>query len=620
LTGLRWKPTEGAVRSPARALPVIGRYDTVVVGGGTGGAAAGIGASRAGARTLVIEHLHGLGGVGTLGRIAIYYNGNKAGFNAEVEREITALADETFEPRSIHKNIPFDIETKMEWLRKEINKAGGEVWYLTLGVGSVVQDKRFTGVIVATPEGRGVILANTVIDSTGNSVIPHCAGLKTQMIDNEHISVQGTGLPPWHPGDNMMNSDWTFGHDDDVLDIWRMHVVAKQKFKNDYDLGQLIDSRVRRRIYGDVYITPMDILNKRVFPDVITVAKSDFDNHGFSRHDMFMVYRQEREYMYGNIPYRALLPKGYDGILVTGLGISGDGDAMPVIRMQRDIENHSYAAGYASAMAARDQSTVRKIDIKELQRHLVEIGTIPEKFLGAKDSFPLSKRTIREAVKSLGKDYSGIEKILTQVDAAIPMLQEAYKASNDPEVKLRYAHVLGLFYDATGVDDLMTAAREAKWDKGWKFKGCGNFGPTTSPLDNLIIALGRTGDERALPILIEKSKQLKTNHALSHFRALSVAFETLKKPEASKALAGLLKLPKTQGNAYLEINDVKKMTPKSNYDCTSREVSLRELIVARALYRCGDYQGMGKKTLEAYSNDFRGHYAIHARAILKEQN
>ena len=618
LTGLRWKPSQGSVRSPARALPVIGRYDTVVVGGGTGGAAAGIGAARAGARTLVIEHLHGLGGVGTLGRISIYYNGNKAGFNAEVEKEITAIADEKFKPRGIHKNISFDIETKMEWLRNEINKAGGEVWYLTLGVGSVVQDKRFTGVVVATPEGRGVILANTVIDSTGNSVIPHCAGLKTQMIDHEHLSVQGTGLPPWHPGENMMNSDWTFGHDDDVLDIWRMHVVAKKKFKRDYDLGQLVDTRVRRRIYGDVYITPMDILNRRVFPDVITVAKSDFDNHGFSRHDMFMIYRQEREYMYGNIPYRALLPKGYDGILVTGLGISGDGDAMPVIRMQRDVENHSYAAGYASALAARDQTTVRNVDIKELQRHLVDIGTIPEKFIDAKDSFPLSKRIIGEAVKSLGQDYSGIEKILTQVDLAIPMMQTAYKVSTDPAVKLRYAHVLGILYDATGVEALLEAVGKAKWDKGWKFRGCGNFGPTTSPLDNLIIALGRTGDERALPILIEKAGQLNTEHALSHFRAVSLAFETLKKPDAAKALARLLKLPNSQGNAYLEINKVKKMTPNSQYDCTTREVSLREVIVARALYRCGDYQGIGKRTLETYSNDFRGHYAIHARAVLKE--
>ncbi len=615
LTGLRWKPSEGAVRSPARALPVLARYDTVVVGGGTGGAPAGIGAARAGARTLVIEHLHGLGGVGTLGRIAIYYHGNKAGFTAEVEREITALSDVKFPPR---KNTMFDIETKMEWLRKEINKAGGEIWYLALGVGSVVEDKRFTGVVVATPDGRGVILANTVIDSTGNSVIPHCAGLETQMTDHEHISVQGTGLPPWHPGENTMNSDWTFSHDDDVMDMWRIHVVAKQKFKSQYDLGQLIDSRVRRRIIGDVLITPMDILNQRVFPDVITVASSDFDNHGFSSHDLFMVHRQERQELKGNIPYRALLPRGYDGILVTGLGISGHGDAMPVIRMQRDIENHSYAAGYASAMAAKDMSTVRNIDIKELQRHLVDIGTIPEKFIGAKDSYPLGPEVIQVAVERLGRDYSGIAQLLTQPDVAIPLMREAYAASDQEDVKLRYAHVLGLLYDSTGAESLLRAVGSRKWDKGWKFRGLGNYGPTTSPLDNLIIALGRTGDERAIPVLIEKAGQLGAKSELSHFRAIAVAFENLRHPDAAETLAKLLKLPGTKGNAYLEINEVRQRTPVSNGDCTTREVSLRELILARALYRCGDYEGIAKKTLEAYSNDLRGHYAIHARAVLAE--
>ena len=51
----------------------------------------------------------------------------------------------------------------------------------------------------------------------------------------------------------------------------------------------------------------------------------------------------------------------------------------------------------------------------------------------------------------------------------------------------------------------------------------------------------------------------------------------------------------------------------------SSTTSLRELILARALYRCGDHNGLGKKTLGAYSNDFRGHYATHARAILGER-
>jgi len=618
LTGLRWKPSEGAVRSPARALPVLGSYDTVVVGGGTGGAAAGIASSRAGARTLVIEYLHGLGGVGTLGRIATYYHGNKAGFSAEIEDKIKELSDAEFTGNKANQR--YDIETKMELLRNEIHKAGGDIWFMSLGVGSVVKDKRFTGVVVATPEGRGVILANTVIDSTGNSVIPHCAGLKTQMIGNKHISVQGAGLPRWLPGENFENSDWTFVHDDDALDVWRTHVVANKKFRKDYDAGQLLDTRVRRRIYGDVFVTPMDILNQRVFPDVITVAQSDFDNHGFSSHHLFMVYRQDRRLLYGNVPFRALLPTGYDGILVTGLGISAHGDAMPVIRMQRDIENHSYAAGRASAMAAMNGTTVRNIDVTELQRHLVEIGTIPEKFIGAKDSYPLSRETIESAVKTLGQDYSGITQILTQPETAIPLMQTAYQQATDESVKLRYAHVLGLLYDDTGAETLIKAVAKArKWDKGWKFKGCGNFGPTTSPLDNLIIALGRTKDKRALPVLIKKAKQLKDKSELSHFRSIAIAFENIGDKRAVPALARIMKLKTTQGNAYVTIDEALKKTPDNNYDCTTREVSLRELIVARALYRCGDHKGIGKKTLKEYSNDLRGYYAIHARAVLAEK-
>ncbi len=615
LEGLRWRPSEGAVRSPARALPVLARYDTVVVGGGTGGAAAGIGAARGGARTLVIEHLHGLGGVGTLGRIAVYYHGNKAGFNLEVEKGIADMTgSEEFRDRF------FDIETKTEWLRKELVKAGGDVWFLSLGVGSVVQDKRFAGVVVATPFGRGIVLANTVIDSTGNSVIPHCAGLETQMIDSEHISVQGTGLPPWNPGENVQNSDWTFVHDDDVMDMWRIFVVAKKKYKDHYDVGQLIDTRVRRRILGDIMITPMDIINQRVYPDVITVSQSDFDNHGFSSHDLFMVYRQDRRELYGNIPYRALLPKGYDGILVTGLGISAHGDAMPVIRMQRDVENHSYAAGRASAMAAKEGTTVRNIDVKKLQRHLVDIGTIPEEFIGAEDSYPLSPERIQTAVASIGRDYTGIAQVLTQTDTAIPLMREAYEEAVDEAVKLRYAHVLGLLWDDTGAESLIKAVSEAKWDKGWKFKGGGNYGPTTSPLDNLIIALGRTGDQRVIPVLLEKTRHLPPESEFSHYRAIAKAFESLRDPRAAEPLAKLLQQPGTGGHAYLEIHDVIGRTPMHLSDNSTRDSSLRELILARALYRCGDHNGLGKKTMEAYSNDFRGHYATHARAVLAERN
>jgi hypothetical protein len=42
-------------------------------------------------------------------------------------------------------------------------------------------------------------------------------------------------------------------------------------------------------------------------------------------------------------------------------------------------------------------------------------------------------------------------------------------------------------------------------------------------------------------------------------------------------------------------------------------------MLARALYRCGDDQGLGRKILQQYAQDLRGHYARHALAILNEK-
>jgi flavin-dependent dehydrogenase len=601
-----------SVKSPARSIPVIGRYDTVIVGGGTGGGPAGIGAARGGARTLIIEYLYGLGGVGTIGRISKYYHGNRVGFTAEIDKGVADMS----EGRSTRNG--WIIENKMEWMRSEFDKAGGDVWYLCLGAGSVVKGETFTGVVVATPHGRGVVLANTVIDSTGNAVIPACAGLKTQEIDSEHISVQGTGLPENTPGESYANSDWTFVDDDDVLDMWRIHVVGKHKFANAFDLGQLIDTRARRRIIGDHIVSPMDIINKRTYTDTITIAKSNFDNHGFSSHSLFMVTPPDKKGLTGKMPYRSMLPKGYDGILVTGLGMSAHGDAMPVMRMQADVQNQGYAAGKASAMAAEEGSTVRKVDIKKLQAHLVEMKIIPEAVMHEKDAVKIGPEKMKTVVQGIGKDYNGIAMLLTDPDGAKPALREAYKKTADAAEKLRYAHVLGMLHDDAGVDSLIKGVDATKWDKGWNFRGMGQFGATTSQVDNLVIALGRTKDKRALAAVTRKAEQLTEKSEFSHYRAVAIAFETIGDKSGAAVLAKLLELPGVSGHAFLEINDVIKRTPINRNDNSTRNNSLRELIVARALYRCGDHNGVGKKILRQYTQDYRGHYSRHAKAILSE--
>jgi len=47
-----------------------------------------------------------------------------------------------------------------------------------------------------------------------------------------------------------------------------------------------------------------------------------------------------------------------------------------------------------------------------------------------------------------------------------------------------------------------------------------------------------------------------------------------------------------------------------------RTYALREITLARALYRCGDFNDIGKKILENYKKDMRGLFAQHAVFIL----
>ena len=123
-----------------------------------------------------------------------------------------------------------------------------------------------------------------------------------------------------------------------------------------------------------------------------------------------------------------------------------------------------------------------------------------------------------------------------------------------------------------------------------------------------------------MDVLIEKAQQLTPSSDFSHFRALAIAFESIRDPRAAKPLARLLRMPGFGGHAFREIQDVIQRTPGGLGDDSTRNVSLRELILARALYRCGDHEGLGMNTLEAYSDDYRGHYATHARAILAERD
>jgi hypothetical protein len=128
-----------------------------------------------------------------------------------------------------------------------------------------------------------------------------------------------------------------------------------------------------------------------------------------------------------------------------------------------------------------------------------------------------------------------------------------------------------------------------------------------------------------VPAIVEKLRLLTAADEFSHHRAVALALESLADPAAARPLAELLAKPQMAGyvHAPLEAALARQAaeTPHGVWDAgyqasqCSRE-SLRELMLARALYRCGDYEGLGAKTLCGYVEDLRGHFARHAQAVL----
>jgi hypothetical protein len=591
-------------------VPVLGEYDVVVVGGGTGGAPAGIAAGRQGARTLLIEYLHGLGGVGTMGYIATYYHGNRVGFSTEVDKGVAAYEEKAREGS-------WNPEHKSEWFRNALRKAGVDVWYGVLGQGVVMDGHRVIGIVVLTSRGRGVVLAKTVIDSTGNADVAAAAGGICRYTDDTDVAVQGTGLPPRELGQKYVNTDYTFVDDTDIFDIWRVLVTARAKFRDAYDLGQLVDSRERRQIMGDFFFSPMDMVLQRTFPDTVVIARSNFDTHGYIIHPLFMIRPPHRDDIEVRVPWRCLLPRGLDGVIVTGLGVSAHRDALPCIRMQPDVQNQGYAAGVAAAMIAKKGCATRELDVRQLQKHLVAIGNLPESILRETDSFPLPQERVAEAVRRLVKDYDGLEIVLAQFDTAQPLLRQALAAAPERD-RLIYAHILGMMGDGAGAQVLADAVNARQWDEGWRYTGMGQFGACMSPLDSLLIALGRTRSPVGLKPILEKAGQLKANSEFSHFRAIAMALEAVADKSAAPPLAELLRKPGLGGHAVTTIDAALEANPSSRTDTTTRNQALKELYLARALYRCGDYEDLGAKTLREYSRDLHGHYARHAKAVLQK--
>ena len=598
---------DGDVRMRKAELPVLANCDVCVVGAGTAGAPAAIAAARAGARTCAVEYQCGLGGLGTLGMIGYYWYGTVCGFTAEVEQGISKVG-------ALVPGVG-----KREWWRRSAVGVGVDVRLGSMAYDVVLAGRRVVGVAVATPAGAGVVRANVVVDATGSADLAAAAGEETEFIGTGEVTVQGAGLSPRVPGFTYVNSDFGYVNDNDAEDVSLFAWRARRGANGEWDISQVTGTRERRRLKGPFSIQPEDVLNERTFPDTIATGTTDFDTHGPTIADVcFLSPATDKQVFRLNIPYRAFLPSKTDGLLVTGLAASAHRDAQPVLRMQADLQNEGYAAGRAAAMAVSAGVSPCAIDVKELQRHLIGVGSIPREVLGWKDPFPLSETDWQTAIADVGDGFKGVPLVLSDRIRARRDLQSAFRAEKNPLRRLCFAQVLGMLGDDAGAgilaENLMRADDEFIFPVPEEAR---RFGKRLTNRESQIVALGRTRSACAIPVLGRELCKISQESTETAVRAVSLACEAMRAPELSPLIARALKLPGIGGQAR---RDAGELSPMGGFARSigraERSACLKELNLARALLACGDCEELARKTLEAYAADPRGVYAKNARLIL----
>ncbi len=579
------------------SLPQIASCGIFVCGAGTAGAPAAISAAESGSHVICAENLRVTGGVMLAGHLGHYYHGNRVGFTAEMDSEISKMAPN---PKFDVSQGSFDVFWKNQWFMKKMLETGVDMIFDTMTVAAAMDGSRACGAAVVSPWGAGIITSGFVVDASGNSDFAAAAGAGIMTCGTDEAAIQGAGQSPIAIERNYSNTDFTFILDSDVLNTTAAHVAARDKYTDSFDIVQIPCTRERRRIIGDMVLQPQDFFAARTFSDTITIGLSNFDSHGFVTHPIFFAEPPDREPRFARIPLRALLPEGLDGVAVTGLAVSAHRDCMPLIRMQPDIQNEGYAAGLVAHAAVSGKIPVRQINIRAIQKLLVKKGILPEKILEEEDSF---------APEGQPDKLHEVSAAFANPRSAIPEMKARLEKDGGD---CRAAMILAFLGDSSGRETIALAVASSQWDEGWNYKGMSQFGLSMSPLDAKIVALAYAGGDA--DVMLEKIKTLQPDAAFSHFRAVFLALNRHPVPQAAPFLEKLLTSPGMRGHAILTMKDSLRANRPDYNDNTYRNSQLKEIYLARALEACDPGSETAAKVLDSYKKSLQAVYCIFAGA------
>ncbi|MDR0935421.1 MAG: FAD-dependent oxidoreductase [Oscillospiraceae bacterium] len=316
-----------------------------------------------------------------------------------------------------------DPEVAKDEINAMVYESGSELLLHTWVTEPIIEDGAVKGVIVESKSGRQALLGKVIIDCSGDGDLLPKTGVETtdymvpgsriaqfgwvywicnvdlakydEFVSNEPEAYKRVSEEITKAGGSVFFSRGLLDNQEGV--VW-VHRLVGSLNQTDIEEMTYIDAKTRteqvrgwellkkhmpgfeksfimlsspqlgtsggRRIIGEYYLTEKDMDTDTPFEDTIAIFA---DN---DRGELSLKY--PRTY----IPYRSLIPKGIDGLLVACRAFSSDHEFQEFFNLIPHCMCFGQAAGAAAAIAVSDGVSVRDVDFTKLRSELLKHGAI----------------------------------------------------------------------------------------------------------------------------------------------------------------------------------------------------------------------------------------------------
>lgn len=422
-------------------VPEVGRSDVVVVGGGPAGVSAAVSAARCGASVTLLERYGCLGGLASGGMVLVLddmCNGPEISVTGIVEEYVDRLGvlglavyppeqDRLSSPEmwrrwsrwglfDFHSHEPmkpicyavaFDPDGWKRVSADLVYESGVSLRLHSWFAESVVENGAVKGVVCETKSGPQAVMGSVVIDTTGDLDVASRAGAcfvhdnymvtlvfrlggvdtdaaekfqfaherQAREIDRRIKRILGGAWDLWWlktplPGIVWCNCPHMTGYDGadpasltaadrearnriaDVVEVARAELPGfEQCFV--VNTAEQIGVRQTRLLQGEYVVTKDDVQSRRHFADSVCRGRDYYT------------------------PYRALIPKGVDQLLVAGRHYSATSEAQRISREIPPCMAMGQAAGIAAALSGQEGVVVRDVPVSRIQEEMRKQGADP---------------------------------------------------------------------------------------------------------------------------------------------------------------------------------------------------------------------------------------------------